>query len=202
MCSPTEILLEVCNRIALGDITGASSIVRAKYPFQRVPNVGRKYTEYDSLRVFLRDGFVDRYSGSRLVNPAVLRLLSALLPEDFPAHPNWKHNESHIAYWELFPTIDHLVPVARGGADIAENWVTTSMLRNSAKANALLEEIEWHLYPKGDIDKWDGLTRWIVEYVAASDNLTSLTGDAKRHVNYILRWVRASKRALEEHDIP
>jgi hypothetical protein len=78
---------------------------------------------------------VDRYSGLPLVFPGVLRLLSRLLPQEFPFHPNWKMAETHPAYWELFPTIDHVLPVSRGGVDSDVNWVTTSMLRNAAKAN-------------------------------------------------------------------
>ena len=93
-------------------------------------------------RVFARDGFVDRYSGDKLVFPGtLLRLLSALMPDEFPAHPNWKMSASHVMYWELCPTIDHLVPVARGGADNESNYVTISMLRNSAKAHWTLEEL-------------------------------------------------------------
>jgi hypothetical protein len=44
-------------------------------------------------------------------------------------------SETHIIYWALFPTIDHVVPVAREGPDEDKNWVTTSMLRNAAKSN-------------------------------------------------------------------
>jgi hypothetical protein len=40
------------------------------------------------MEVFLRDGFLDRYTGSRLIFPATLRMLSQLLPEEFPAHPH------------------------------------------------------------------------------------------------------------------
>lgn len=72
-------------------------------------------------------------------------------------------SETHTAYWELFPTIDHVVPVARGGVDDHTNWVTTSMLRNAAKANWTLEELGWQLVPPGDSKQWDGLISWFVE---------------------------------------
>lgn len=81
------------------------------------------------------DGFLDRYSGTKLVHPGVLRILSVLLPEEFPFHRNWLMTQSHVAFWELFPTIDHRVPVAHGGEDTESNWVSTSMLRNSVKAH-------------------------------------------------------------------
>lgn len=91
--------------------------------------------------VFTRDGFVDRYSGDLLVFPGTLRLLAKLLPHEFPFHSNWKADACHPAFWQLFPTIDHVVPVSRGGADADSNWMSTSMLRNSAKANLTLEEL-------------------------------------------------------------
>jgi hypothetical protein len=148
----------------------------------------------------MRDGFVDRYSGLRLVNPGVLRLLSALLPRDFPAHPNWKMSESHVAFWELFPTIDHVVPVARGGADEPSNWVTTSMFLNSAKSNALLDEIGWTLYPAGTLESWDGLTQWLMDYCSQSNDLADLEATAPNHRKYILNWWRASRRTMTADD--
>lgn len=133
----------ICRALSQGDHKQAASIASAEYPFVAPAKVKRRYTETEMMRVFVRDGFIDRYSGQRLVFPGTLRLLSQLMPEQFPAHKNWKMSESHVVFWELFPTIDHVVPVARGGADEERNWVTTSMLRNSAKAQWTLDELGW-----------------------------------------------------------
>ena len=54
-------------------------------------------------------------------------------------------SEGHMAYWELFPTIDHILPVARGGLDSEENLVCCSMLTNSIKSNWTLEQLQWQL---------------------------------------------------------
>ena len=70
-----------------------------------------------------------------------------------------------MAYWELFSTVDHIVPVARGGSDDESNWVTTSMLRNGAKSNWTLEELGWDLLPPGDFKQWDGLLHWFIEFI-------------------------------------
>ena len=93
----------------------ASTILAAEYPFTPLPNAGRNYSPGQCMAVFVRDGFIDRYSGRRLVFPGTLRLLSLLLPQEFPFHSNWKTDACHSAFWELFPTIDHVVPVSRGG---------------------------------------------------------------------------------------
>jgi len=72
-------------------------------------------------------------------------------------------DETHMVYWELFPTLDHLVPVTRGGLDDETNWITTSMVRNSAKSNWTIEELGWKLYDKGNLENWDGLINCFLE---------------------------------------
>lgn len=95
-------------------------------------------------------------------------------------------DKTHPAYWELFPTLDHIVPVACGGLDNQENLVTTSMLRNSAKANFSLEELGWSLHPVGDMQKWDGLMGWCLDFVQQNSPLASEP--------YIRRWCRAAQK--------
>jgi hypothetical protein len=73
---------------------------------------------------------------------------------------------THIAYWELSATIDHVVPVSRGGADDESNWATTSMLRNSAKGNFTLDELGWQPHSPGQLADWDGLLPWFLSYTA------------------------------------
>ena len=82
------------------------------------------------MEQFVRDGFIDRYSGQKLVNPGLLKVLSHYMPETVPYHAHWKMESCHNAYWEFVPTVDHIYPVALGGTDSSENWATTSMLHN------------------------------------------------------------------------
>jgi hypothetical protein len=196
MTKRADTIAEVCKLLAADSHDEAAATLRRRYPFEPVAKSGRKYTEYQSVLVFLRDGFTDRYSGARLINPGVLRLLATLLPDEFPADPNWRMEVSHIAFWELFPTIDHIVPVARGGEDEESNWVTASMLRNSAKGNALLDEIDWSLQRPVPRGTWDGLTAWLIDYVGNSENAEALERLNPTNSRYIERWRRASIRAL------
>lgn len=179
---------EICQSLGAGDLAEAERVVETKYPFVMVESVSRNYSDLQKTNLFLRDGFIDRYSGERLVFPPVLRLLSKLMPEEFPYHKNWKMSECHIAFWQLSPTIDHIVPVARGGVDEESNWVCTSQLRNSAKANWLLEELGWELHPPGDLQEWDGLFHWYLEYMGNN-----------RHIledKYFLAWFKTAESAL------
>lgn len=164
--NPTDAISSVCALLKEGRIGEAAATIQGDYPFVPVLATRRAYNESEATRVFARDGFIDRYSGQRLVFPGTLRLLSLKLPEVFPYHRNWKVSETHPAYWQLCATVDHLVPTARGGTDAESNLVTTSMLRNSAKAHWLVEELGWVLNPPGDCAQWDGLMSWFVTHVA------------------------------------
>jgi hypothetical protein len=177
----------VCDALGSGSLDDARNLLQQQYPFSPVNYEKRQYNDYQKTCVFLRDGFVDRYSGEKLVFPPVLRLLSSLMPEEIPFHKNWKMSECHLAYWQLIPTIDHIVPVARGGPDDESNWVCTSQLRNSAKSNWLLEELGWQLHDPGDVEEWDGLMAWFMNYVLQNPETLD---DA-----YIRSWYNAAKKA-------
>lgn len=61
------------------------------------------------------------------------------------------------------------------------------MARNSAKMNWTLDELGWTLHPPGDMQEWDGLLHWFLEYtVAHPETVTS---------NLIKQWQRAAKLA-------
>lgn len=179
-----SVLQEVCTLISRGEKGSASLLIQDRYPFAPQQRSERQYTPRQMTSVFVRDGFIDRYRGTRLVFPATLRLISRLLPDEFPYHRNWKMTEGHVAYWELHPTIDHIHPVARGGTDTNENWVSCSMLTNSIKSNWTLEQLGWRLHPPGDIHSWDGLLGWFVKQV--EDDKTIL------HEPYFKRWYSAA----------
>ena len=80
--------------------------------------------------------------------------------------------------------MDHIYPVALGGADSEENWATTSMLHNSIKNNWTLEQLNWKLYDAGNYEEWDGLTGLFIELVNAD---TTLLEDS-----YIKKWYKLS----------
>jgi len=184
-----KIIEEACNAIGAGNLGAATEIIRKKYPFSPLKNAGRQYSGYKKMKIFIRDGFVDRYSGEKMVFPPVLRLLSKLMPEDLPFHKNWKMSDCHLAYWQLLPTVDHIVPVSRGGRDDESNWVCTSQLRNSAKSNWLLEELGWQLHEPGDFSEWDGLVNWFIAYTVENPQILE--------DSYIRSWHTAASKVIE-----
>lgn len=188
MVEKSTVIDAVCRALSDGADEAAASLLRRDYPFAPESITKRRYGAIDATRIFVRDGFLDRYTGERLVFPPVLRVISSALPAEFPFHPNWKTDVTHPAYWEIGATIDHLVPVSRGGADDASNWVTTSMARNSAKMNWTLDELGWSLRPAGDFREWDGLIRWFLEYTSTH---REIIGNAS-----VRQWRRAAELAI------
>ena len=166
----------------------AKTIINEQYPHTVYNTKKRTYTISQKMEQFVKDGFIDRYTGQRLLNPGILKALSVYFPDEFPYHPHWKMTETHMAYWDLTPTIDHIYPIAKGGVDDSSNWVTTSMKNNSIKSNYTIDEIHWTIYPCGDVAVWDGLTN---EFIKLVENDKSLLND-----NYIKNWYCISKKQI------
>ena len=187
----SDVIRELLDSLSIEDTERARQLIQDRYPHVPVDRASRTFSEIECMRVFKRDGFIDLYSHDRqrLVFPGTLRLISILLPKEFPFQAHWKMGDCHIAYWELFPTVDHVQPIARGGPNVESNWVTTSQLRNSAKANWTLDELGWKRHQAGDFEEWDGLTGWFVEFVDAHRELL------QQH-NYVKVWYRAARICL------
>ncbi len=56
---------EACNAISDGNLAVAKEVIKTKYPFSPLNNAGRQYSDYQKMKIFIRDGFVDRYSGEK-----------------------------------------------------------------------------------------------------------------------------------------
>ena len=180
-----DALEEAAKEILNDRIECAKAVIQAGYPFEKLTPVRRNYTDKQKMMQFKKDGFIDRYSGQKLLNPGLLKVFSYYMPNDFPYHVHWKMEECHNAYWEFIPTVDHIYPVALGGVDSEENWATTSMLHNSIKSNWTLEQLNWQLHEAGKLEDWDGLTALFVKLVEADP---SLLKDV-----YIKKWYKLSK---------
>ncbi|MHC4093014.1 MAG: hypothetical protein ACYSVY_22530, partial [Planctomycetota bacterium] len=64
--SKHRIIEEVCHAVSDSVFTDARNIIAEQYPFKSLVNDGRHYTDYQKTKIFLRDGFLDRYSGEKL----------------------------------------------------------------------------------------------------------------------------------------
>lgn len=180
-----QAIKQACKFISDGQIDEAAQHIDNHFPFKSLEKSGRQYTPLQKTNIFIRDGFIDRYKGHQLVFPGSLRLISHYLPKEFPYHPNGKMSVGHIAYWQLFPTIDHIYPVARGGKDEKPNRVSCSMLTNSIKSNWTLDELGWELLPPGDKTQWDGMVGWFIDQIESNKSLLA--------IKYLENWYNATK---------
>jgi hypothetical protein len=188
MAGKSDVIAEVCKLLTAGNDQSARDRLATGYPFAPDAITKRAYGKAQSARVFVRDGFIDRYSGDRLVFPPVLRVIAMALPAEFRYHPNWKTGVTHSAFWEIGATIDHLKPVTRSGADDESNLMTTSMAHNSGKLNWTLAELGWSLHPPGDIKTWDGLLSWFLAYADQHPEVLSNS--------MVRQWHRAGRSAI------
>lgn len=185
-----DTLYEVARLLADNEIDAAEQIMNERYPFVPIKREKRNNTPRQLMEQFLSDGFIDRYSGKKLINPGMLRTMSALMPTAFPYQSGWKTDECHIAYWEYYPTLDHISPVSLGGKDASENWVTTSISCNSAKSNFTLEELGLTLKDKGNLKEWDGLSELFIKIAEKNTYLLDIKA--------IKNWYTVTKETIKK----
>jgi hypothetical protein len=58
----TTTIAVICAFIRKGEYGPATSLLKRDYPFARDPITVREYEAIESTRVFIRDGFIDRYT--------------------------------------------------------------------------------------------------------------------------------------------
>lgn len=184
------LIKDICGLLLKDKGQDCIDLANRNYPFVNIIPQKRQYSKHQMCKVFLRDGFIDRYSGDKLLFPGLIKILTIEFPDIFKYHRNWKMSDTHMIYWDLCPTIDHLIPVARGGKDDDSNWITTSMIRNSAKSNWTIDEIGWNLHDKGELDDWDGLVNYFMELTSKNRNYVE--------DKYIYSWKLGLQKAINE----
>jgi hypothetical protein len=135
--------------------------------------------------VYVRDSFTCSYCSRKTIVLGVLRLLSLRFGDVFPFHPNWKKSEAHRAYWDISTSLDHAVPVSRGGEWHAiENLVTACARCQYQKANHPLEVLGWER--RVAESDWDGL---VGQYRALWESSGNPPGNHKQ-------WIATFEQAL------
>lgn len=147
-------VLKVCAALSAGDTAQARKIILSQYPqdktlpkVERVKQIFSKNLRQKSaftteslkvetmnkdqyrLAIFMRDGFIDRYFGDKLIFNGTLRIISHIMPDIFPFQSHGKTQLSHQAWWDLNPAIGHITPADIGGTDSAKNLICASNRR-------------------------------------------------------------------------
>ncbi len=134
--------------------------------------------------VFKADGFRCRYTGDLLLFPPYLRVLSALWPDAFPYHPNWKSELTHAAYWSHTASLEHVASVAIGGAEAEDNWITTSSARNMVRSRYSLDALGWTVLRREPLPDWDGGLQTFRDLLQAHPDLL----DSAIHGAHLKLW--------------
>lgn len=129
-------------------------------PTRTAPAIKRRTVEREKIAVFARDRWTCRFCGSRTIDLRVLKLVSRAFPTEFPYHSHWKFGHSHLIYWTHSTSLEHVVPIARGGLDESSNFVTTCYACNDARGHYLLDELGWALREPTS-STWLGLTEYL-----------------------------------------
>ena len=138
MNSKAQTIKAVCDNLLGGDPQSAADTARNGYPFAR-RSLRAAFIQRLNHRDIRPRGFIDRYSGTQLIFPELFACclvcccgipVSSQLEDDRNVHA--------IGNCSRLSTT---LSLSRGGADNEKNWVTTSMLHNSAKSNWTLEEL-------------------------------------------------------------
>ena len=82
-----EALREVGRHLLEDERKEAASVLDRHYPFIPVPMTKRRYTLFDRTRTFVSDGFIDRYTGERLVYPPCFESSRKRFPKHFHTIP-------------------------------------------------------------------------------------------------------------------
>jgi 5-methylcytosine-specific restriction endonuclease McrA len=111
--------------------------------------------------IFERDGYTCRLCGLKTIDLDVLRMLSRRFPVELPFHSAWKQDVTSLVYWTHSTSLEHVIPIARGGVDDPSNFATSCYGCNDARSDLLLEEGPWlRLRPITDV-QWNGLREYL-----------------------------------------
>jgi hypothetical protein len=91
-------------------------------------------------------------------------------------------------------TVDHHEALSVGGQHDQSNWYTTSMARNAAKMNWTLAQLGWRLHEPGNMQQWDGLLGWFLEYI---DDHPDILHQDDLEIKSLKQWHAAGKQVMQ-----
>jgi len=74
------VIARVCAALSNDQADDARALIATEYPHIPVVAVGRRYSKREFVAVFARDGYIDRYSGQRLVSLALFGSCRSCFP--------------------------------------------------------------------------------------------------------------------------
>ena len=130
----------------------------AHTPLQREPR--RAFSIAEQAKIFARDHYTCRYCGVPTISLQVMNVVSTLFPWAYSLHPHWKYEKTDRSFSEYSTSLEHHVPIARGGTNEEDNLLTACAWCNYSKNESLAEELGWRKLPVAKTE-WDGLSGYL-----------------------------------------
>ena len=104
MTYKVDVLKDAANYLLTGNVSSAKETINHGYPFHAIPSSKRAYTDKQKKDQVKRDGFIDRYSGEKLINPGLLKVFPIIFLTSFPI--------IHMGRWKIviMPTRKFFLP--------------------------------------------------------------------------------------------
>jgi hypothetical protein len=182
-----DVLVAAGRIAARGDQAAALLEIKSGAPFAARTRTKRGLNDTQKFHVWKSDGFCCRYTGERLFLPIYLRALSELWPTDFPYQVHWKSDETHDAHWSHGASIEHVDPIAFGGAETVDNWITTSGARNQVRSRHSLDQLGWTISERPAPGQWDGGSQLFLDLLKRYPTV--------RSTNACRKWATIVQRA-------
>lgn len=105
--------------------------------------------------------------------------------------PHGPYSTTHSGVWELYPAIDHYIPIKHYDKSITidvneiENLLTVSSVLNMHKGNFHPSMLNLKPIPLYDLEEWDGLEFFFKQYLSTHKELLLAEGCGKRFKKWI-----------------
>ncbi len=130
-------------------------------------------------QVFCRDKWHCRYCNDAVFFSPILKVLESISPGHGYYHPNGKSDEMLTLFANKFASIDHIIPVTRGGENSIENYVTSCWKCNLMYGNKTHKKGKPLPNPiNSSGTKWDGLSSLYPKLLDQDDKWSNIISDS------------------------
>ena len=130
-------------------------------------------------KVFCRDYWHCRYCSDSVFFSPILKILESISPGHGYYHPNGKSDGMIPLFANKFASVDHIIPVTRGGENSIENYVTSCWECNLMYGNKTHKKGKPLPNPiNSSGTKWDGLSSLYPKLLDQDDKWSNIISDS------------------------
>ena len=121
--------------------------------------------------IFCRDNWHCRYCNDAVIFTPLLKILDNISPNRGYYHPNGKSDKMLSLFANKFASVDHIVPVTKGGKNEVDNFVTSCWECNLKFGNKTHKEGKPKPQNKNsNVTNWDGFSSLYPKLINKSDS--------------------------------